>query len=80
VRAAYDLGTGRFVAAEADFAALPWRECSGALLSAGRIVGQQPEGLRAQVRDEFLGPSTCTHLNDTIRSLKDLPRPLVPIG
>ena len=30
-------------------------------------------GLRQHVRDTFLGTSTCTHLNDTLRSLEDIP-------
>lgn len=79
VQATYDPATGRFVGAHADFGALPWPECPGALLSARRIVGQEPEGLRTYVRDEFVGPSTCTHLNDTIRSLEDLPKLLAPL-
>jgi hypothetical protein len=29
--------------------------------------------LRASVRAEFLGISTCTHLNDALRALEDVP-------
>jgi len=29
--------------------------------------------LRRHIRDTFLGTSTCTHLNDTLRSLEDIP-------
>ncbi len=28
--------------------------------------------LRDRVRGEFVGTSTCTHLNDTLRSIADL--------
>jgi Protein of unknown function (DUF2889) len=28
--------------------------------------------IRAHVRDEFRGTSTCTHLNDALRSIGDL--------
>jgi hypothetical protein len=29
-------------------------------------------GLRPTVREQFVGVTTCTHLNDTLRSLEDL--------
>ena len=51
---------------------LPWVECPGAVGSARRLVGHGVEDLRPWVRREFVGVSTCTHLNDTLRSLSDL--------
>jgi hypothetical protein len=30
------------------------------------------DGLRREVRKTFVGPSTCTHLNDTLRSFEDV--------
>lgn len=48
---------------------LPWPECPGAVDSAGRVVGQPVEALRALVASDFTGTSTCTHLNDVLRSL-----------
>jgi hypothetical protein len=30
-------------------------------------------GLRKRVREQLVGPSTCTHLNDTLRALEDVP-------
>jgi hypothetical protein len=51
---------------------LPWQECPMAAASAGRITGMTVTGLRRQVRDEFVGPSTCTHLNDLLRGLEDV--------
>jgi hypothetical protein len=59
------------VAAEAHV--LPWVECPAALGSAPRIVGVPTDDLRMLVRTDFRGTSTCTHLNDTLRSLADLP-------
>ena len=35
--------------------------------------GRPMRGLRRHVRDSFLGTSTCTHLNDTLRSPEDIP-------
>jgi len=57
----------------ADAHVLPWVECPAALGSAPRIVGVTTDDLRMRVRTDFLGTSTCTHLNDTLRSLADLP-------
>jgi hypothetical protein len=60
---------------EIDAAAhvLPWVECPQALGSAARLVGATVDELRAVVRADFVGTSTCTHLNDTLRGLADLP-------
>jgi len=52
---------------------LPWTECPGAVASAGRLAGMPLAGLRSQVRKELTGTSTCTHLNDMLRSLSDVP-------
>jgi hypothetical protein len=53
--------------------ALPWLECPSAAASAERLAGVSLDGLRRHVRRTFAGPSTCTHLNDTLRSLEDVP-------
>jgi hypothetical protein len=52
---------------------LPWMECPGAVASAGRLVGMPLAEVRTWVRREMTGASTCTHLNDTLRSLGDVP-------
>ncbi len=57
----------------AEVAVLPWPECPSAAASAGRLIGSQPGDLRTRVRADFTGTSTCTHLNDTLRSLACLP-------
>lgn len=62
----------RITAIEARARVLPWMECPGAVASAGRLVDAPLAGLRAGVRRDFVGVSTCTHLNDTLRSLEDL--------
>jgi hypothetical protein len=58
------------IAAEARV--LPWLECPQAVASAGRIVGRPLADLRAEVLAELVGTSTCTHLNDVLRTLADL--------
>ncbi len=52
---------------------LPWFECPEAAASATRLVGGGFDGLRTRVRGEFLGATTCTHLNDALRALEDVP-------
>ena len=73
VRTTVDPSTLTFVSVEADTGALPYVECPAALASAERLTGQPTAGLRSAVQREFKGPSTCTHLNDTLRALEDLP-------
>lgn len=51
---------------------LPWVECPRAAASGSRLVGQTVHDLRSHVRAEFYGTSTCTHLNDALRSLEDV--------
>ena len=51
---------------------LPWTECPQAAASAGRLAGMPVAQLRPDVRAQFVGPSTCTHLNDVLRGLEDV--------
>ena len=57
------------LSSEAVARTLPWPECPGAIASAGRIVGEPVDALRSKVHADFTGTSTCTHLNDVLRSL-----------
>ena len=72
VRATVDPATRTFTDCRAEFGALPWPECPGALASAGRLAGAPVAGLRKRVRADFTGLGTCTHLNDTLRALEDI--------
>jgi hypothetical protein len=72
VAATVDPETRVFEAIEATARALPWLECNPAAASASRLVGRPVRGLRPQVRAELTGVATCTHLNDTLRSLEDI--------
>jgi hypothetical protein len=51
---------------------LPYYECPEAAASATRVIGSTTLGLRARTRTEFVGASTCTHLNDVLRALEDV--------
>jgi hypothetical protein len=69
---AFDVAAGRVLDVGAQAHVLPWMECPGAVASAERLSGMPIAELRTRVRREFTGTSTCTHLNDTLRSLGDL--------
>lgn len=58
----------RFTEVSAVAHTLPWPECPGALGSAARAVGRTVDELPAVVREAFTGTSTCSHLNDVLRS------------
>ena len=68
----FDPVAGLVLDISAEARVLPWMECPGAVASAERLSGMAIAELRSRVRREFTGPSTCTHLNDTLRSLGDL--------
>jgi hypothetical protein len=73
VHGVVDAATMCFTACDADVGALPWMECPAAAASATRLVGTPVGDVRSRVRETFVGTTTCTHLNDTLRSLADLP-------
>jgi len=68
----FDIVEGRVIDIAAKAHVLPWMECPGAVASAERLSGMPIGEVRTRVRQEFAGTSTCTHLNDTLRSLGDL--------
>lgn len=68
VTATLDATDLRFTAIDAVAHTLPWPECPGALGSAGRAVGRTVDELPEIVRVDFTGTSTCSHLNDLLRS------------
>jgi len=52
---------------------LPFRECPGASMKAARMVGQNVADFRQAVLDTLVGTLGCTHLNDVLRALADVP-------
>jgi Protein of unknown function (DUF2889) len=69
---AVDTSTRTITSVTAEVRVLPWQECPGAIGSATRVVGMVLSEVRERIRGEFVGTSTCTHLNDTLRALGDL--------
>jgi hypothetical protein len=72
VAGSLDTSTRTITSVSADVRVLPWRECPGAIGSATRVEGMTLAELRGRIRGEFVGTSTCTHLNDTLRAIADL--------
>jgi hypothetical protein len=69
--AVVDTETGTILESRATPRVLPWQECPGAVASAARITGMTLQELHFRVRQELSGTSTCTHLNDLLRSVAD---------
>lgn len=67
-----DTSTRTITSVTATVRVLPWQECPGAIGSAARVRGLRLAELRERIRGEFVGTSTCTHLNDTLRAIGDL--------
>jgi hypothetical protein len=72
VEGSVDAATRTITSVTATVRVLPWQECPGAIGSAERIRGMTLAEMRDRVRGEFVGTSTCTHLNDTLRAIADL--------
>jgi hypothetical protein len=72
VEAEVEVASGVILWAQAVPRVLPWTECPQAAESGSRLAGLYLRNLSDVVRNEFTGTTTCTHLNDTMRSLADV--------
>jgi hypothetical protein len=68
-----DVGSGRLLAVSAEPRVLPYRECPLAAASAQQLVGVRLDALREEVLDRLAGTAGCTHLNDALRALAEVP-------
>jgi hypothetical protein len=73
VRAAADLASLRLTAIEVVPAILPYGECLDAAPSASHLLGLELATFRTEVLARLRGTVGCTHLNDVLRSLADVP-------
>lgn len=73
VYADIDAQTGVLVALQALPLILPYRECPGASIKATRMIGHRVAAFRDDVLDTLPGIQGCTHLNDVLRGLADVP-------
>lgn len=58
---------------EADPRVLPYRECPTAALNVNRLLGVPMPSLRSVVLNELRKTQGCTHLNDALRALAEVP-------
>jgi hypothetical protein len=78
-----DLETGIVRAVEPVPRVLPYQECPLAVQNTGVLTGLPASELRGAVLQRLAGPLGCTHLNDMLRALADVPalaRRLTPGG
>jgi len=73
VHAEIDARTGVLLALQALPLILPFPECPGASVKAARMVGKKVEDFRDTVLEVLPGTLGCTHLNDVLRGLADVP-------
>jgi hypothetical protein len=82
LEASVDPVDGRLVSVTADPRVLPYDECPTAAGNADRMVGTRVGDLRLAVLDQLKGTAGCTHLNDALRALAEVPvlaRPLTAV-
>ncbi|MFT4027530.1 MAG: DUF2889 domain-containing protein [Novosphingobium sp.] len=53
---------------------LPFGECPGAITNALGLIGSPLPLIRESVLNDLRGPKGCTHLNDALRALADVPK------
>jgi hypothetical protein len=73
LRATADLGSGMLTSVTAVPRVLPYAECPLAVLTVERVVGTPFAVLRERVLEELKGTAGCTHLNDMVRALAEVP-------
>ena len=73
INATADAATGRLTHAEAIPQVLPYVECPEAAPNAGRLVGTPLTTLRTEVLEQIKNADCCTHLNDALRALAEVP-------
>lgn len=73
LRATADIATLEVLSMEPEARILPFPECPGAVANTQRLVGRNLAEIRDEVLAHLRGPDGCTHLNDALRALADVP-------
>lgn len=73
VSATADPATMKILSISADPRILPYRECPAAVDNVQRLVGEPLHELRSTVLTVLRRINGCTHLNDVLRSLAEVP-------
>jgi hypothetical protein len=69
-----DLQTGEILTLEPEARILPFSECPGAVRNTQRLVGLRIDDIRDEVLAHLRGTQGCTHLNDALRALAEVPK------
>jgi hypothetical protein len=73
LRASADRRSGTLTSVTAVPRVLPYPECPLAAVNVDRVVGTPFAVLRERVLEELKGTAGCTHLNDMLRALAEVP-------
>lgn len=69
-----DADTLEILSLEPEARILPFSECPGAITNTRRLVGSRIGDIRDEVLALLRGPQGCTHLNDALRALAEVPK------
>lgn len=72
--ATVEAGTLEILALEPEARILPFHECPGAIGNTARLIGRRLPDIREEVLALLRGSEGCTHLNDALRALADVPK------
>jgi hypothetical protein len=73
INARFDVFTGLVTTIQAVPQVLPFVECPMATLSVHRLIGQPIRAFRSLVNELLPGIDGCTHMNDALRALAEVP-------
>ncbi|MEO5587869.1 MAG: DUF2889 domain-containing protein, partial [Novosphingobium sp.] len=74
-----DPATMELLTLEPEARVLPFVECPGAIGNARALIGSSLPAIRESVLSDLRGPRGCTHLNDALRALADVPKLLASV-
>lgn len=73
IRATADQVSSKLLSLEAEPRVLPYGECPGVMSNLPRLLGEPLGAMRRAVPAALPGAAGCTHLNDALRALADVP-------
>jgi hypothetical protein len=79
VRLTADEASGVIESLDPEPRVLPFHECPGAIANARSLIGTPVGRVREAVLEKLRGPAGCTHLNDALRALAEVPQLLAAL-
>ncbi len=74
LEATADLASGTLLTLTPHARILPFSECPGAVANTQRLIGRTLGDIREAVVEQLRGQQGCTHLNDALRALAEVPK------